>query len=367
MSNNIYIYDGLILNEQLDKRCKDILLNRVRVDSSPPSILSSTPSISLPKSLSCLIPLTSLIVNGRSSPYELLPSPTSTTPTTLISPKSRSNPNTTSTPTSTSNNNNLNNDDPRLWLPVLSKYIRSDTYKIIEQLIQNTHKIYVVFDIPDYSHFKFLQLKLDDSFSKFNNINDENEEDDENEILRENNSEVTSNHEISEEMIQNMNYKNQEKEKKSLNYTRYSMNDTLTKINMIESVQRSSDSLIEHDRSISLDSAREVSPLKITHQNSNSLTNSSLQINLFSENQPSFKTITNSKDDNINNNMKDNNNRTISNSLTTGKPPIPSNNSKNLTKRTSIEDLRFALQSEPSTIQGNNITKTKKKGFFGWK
>lgn len=374
MSNHIYIYDGIKLNEQLDMRCKEILASRIRADPSPPSMLSNTPLISLPKSLSCLIPTSSIVLNGRLSPYELSSSPSPSAASMLSSSTSTSQ----SLRLNTNTNVIINNDDPRVWLPILAKYIRSDTYKIIEQIFQSNHKIYIIFDLPDYSHFKFLQLKggdvpIDDEENEEkenNDNNDDNHNNHNNNIIRYEKSESTNITTKSNELLIEGNNIDQRKDKI---YSRYSMNDTITKTSTFMESTSSSNTIshpsLEHDRSMSLDSARDNSPFKLSTHNSIP-SPSSLQINLFSDLQS---------------------NNTIPSKMV-GKPPtIPiMNSSKTGMKRPSIDELRFALQSDISPVsspslspppppssttspitsgsQGvNNKTKTKKKSFFGWK
>lgn len=301
MSKHIYIYDGITLDQQLDKRCQDILAKRVRIDPTPPSILTNTPSISLPKSLSCLIPSPNLS-NGRVSPgigHDSIrnnhsPMSGTTTPTT---------------PTS-------NIDDPRVWLSILIKYLETDIQRICEKLFQSSYKIYIYFDIPDYSVFKLIHLKSDDEFDETihpQQSQQQQQQPHENPLLESN-----------------------EYQELKINQTRHS----LAIISKSETRTQG-----DYDRSISLDSGHGNSPLKKHNTGPGTGTgtrlNSELQLgtSLFNED----------------NSLNDNEMKT--------KPPIPLSHTSTSPRPgnyQSIEDLRLALQTNP------NKQKAKKKSIFGW-
>jgi hypothetical protein len=303
LPHQIYIYDGNSLSDQLERRCHEILSKKIRIDSSPPSLLTSTPSIILPKSLSSLIPVVATS-NGRVSPG-LDPSRNFGSPSNI--------------------------DEPRLWLPVLMSYLRPDDQRLLEQIFQTNHRIYVLFEIPDYSHFVFLQLKSDQLL--VGEKEEEGEEEEEEEGEEEERGAAVS---------QNGNDKREEKEQLE---SKTASADDDDKISSLPQKRHSmthppsqAEADLHHDRSVSLDSARGTSPLKKKSLDTNSAAvHSTLPTNLFAEATPT-------------NNMK---------------PPIPlPPPSSSPRSPYPIDALRVALQSDP---QGTNKGKGKKKNFFGWR
>lgn len=297
LPRRIYVYDGVKLNEQLDKRCSRILAKKIRLDSSPPSILINSPSITLPKSLSCLL-LASVSFVERTSGQDL--SRNSISPPHL--------------------------DDPRVWIPLITKYLQPEAQKLIDQIFQTHYRIYVLFDLPDYSHFKLLELA-----------------DNSDEIL--NQEDIVIDRESSTVQLQESESREQQKDLS---------NDLAPEKNKRHSLAHhpglKSHELAERDRSFSLDS-----PLKAPSQEQQPpKALNSLVTNLFSDNPPEAATAS------------------ASNIDVKTRPPIPSSsasfpNPKGVSvKRTSIDELRVALQSDP-TQQKSSTKGGKKKNFFGWK
>ena len=285
------------LNEQLDKRSSRILAKTIHLDSSPPSMLINSPSITLPKSLSCLL-LANVSFIERTSGQDL--SRNSISPPHL--------------------------DDPRVWIPLLTKYLQPEAQRLIDQILQTHYRIYVLFDLPDYSHFKFLELA-----------------DDSDEMLDQEDSIIDR--ESSTVQLQESESGEQQKE---LLVPKENKRHSLAHHPAVKSHE-----LAERDRSISLDSPLKA-PSSQEQQPSKAL--NSLVANLFVDNPSEATTASASTTD------------------TKTRPPIPSSSASFpnprgsvSTKRTSIDELRVALQSDPTQHKSSSAKGGKKKNFFGWK
>jgi hypothetical protein len=127
MENTICVFDGVSLSHQLDARCRELLSTLAKIDLSPPSLLYSTPSITLPRALSCLLPACI-----PASAYENSASGSTSTLAYL--------------------------DDVKKWLNVLHDYLSIEQRKNLDKLLSQHNKIYPLFAVQDFSRFKFLKL-----------------------------------------------------------------------------------------------------------------------------------------------------------------------------------------------------------------
>jgi hypothetical protein len=336
LSPEICIYDGKRLSEQLDSRCHDILSKKIRIDSNPPSLLTSTPSITLPKSLSCLIPIPS------SSNGTVSPGPDSS--------RNSSSPLTTSL------------DDPRVWLPVLKNYLRSNDQRVLEQIFQTSFKIYVLFEIPDSSHFRFLKLKTE----KDDKNEEEGEGEEEEEI-----GQVEAEEEGVESSLLHEEKEEVEEERVMSFPEKGTVEDGMEENQHLEN-GKSSNGNVEKGRMDPLPS----SPTK----RHSMIHTSSLETDAFNHRSRSLD----SGQGGGSPLKKSQESVTMSAILPTtlfidtpssnnSKPPIPlppgsssSSTSSPRGGRPTLDALRVALQSDPQT-QGTNKSKGKKKNFFGWR
>eukprot|EP00602_Paraphysomonas_sp_CaronLab_P012907 CAMPEP_0185039814 /NCGR_PEP_ID=MMETSP1103-20130426/37115_1 /TAXON_ID=36769 /ORGANISM="Paraphysomonas bandaiensis, Strain Caron Lab Isolate" /LENGTH=1342 /DNA_ID=CAMNT_0027578857 /DNA_START=175 /DNA_END=4203 /DNA_ORIENTATION=- len=134
MPNSIIIFDGADLEIQLHMRCREVLMEKVTIDSSPPSLLYNSPSVTLPRSLSNLVPLTPTASEGRGSPVSHGSVSGSTTPV---------------------------QDNPRTWLPQVMKYLTGEKYEALQGLLDQSIRLYVFFAVEDFSSFRYLTLASD--------------------------------------------------------------------------------------------------------------------------------------------------------------------------------------------------------------
>jgi hypothetical protein len=386
LSRHIYVYDGRKINEQLDKRSSKILAKKIRVDSSPPSILSNSPSIMLPKSLSSLL---------------LTP----TVPMSVASERTSSGQDHTRNVTSPSNL-----DDPRVWIPLITKYLQPEAQRAIDQLFtQTNYRIYVFFELPDYNRFKFLQLvhhnddnECQEGEGEEGTEGTEEHRQDDSFVDRESSMIQSPTLEVQQKLLEETGKQQQQQEQEEEQEQEQEQSPENEEVKALEepdhfsSLPRNSRHSLAHqpksrsheirdrDRSLSLDSGQGgSSPLKLSTQQppkeqrqeqeqegQPSRVSNSLVANLFSDDSSEATTAT---------------------ATNTRPPPIPtsspffSNSRGNSVKRTSIDELRLALQSEPTqqqiqqqrqqqpqqqppaTQMSSSNKGGKRKSFFGWK
>jgi hypothetical protein len=406
LSRHIYLYDGIKLTEQLDKRCAKILAKKIRVDPSPPSILTNSPSITLPKALSCL-----LLPPAPASASAAVAPPLVTDRSSSVQDPSRS-----STVSLSSTASLSQSGDPRVWLPLITKYLQPETQRLIGQLLcldqqqqqQQQQRIYILFDLPDYNRFKFLQLVHDQDHDQ--EEGGEGEEAGEIEELRDLKDEILN--QVNDESFIDLGRSSQplaqqqtlsqtqseeaqvEVEEEQDRYSAVSNSSTSSKARQSQSQGTipsnrhtlahpkggRAEELLERDRSVSLDSGRGASPLKPPTQQREPppKVSSAFVANVFSDEEDSAT------------NTKPPTGISFSSSSSSAHQPRGAGTSL-LKRRTSIDELRVALQSEPTQQQiqqqrqqgqpqglglGLGQAKAaaaavkgggKKKNFFGWK
>lgn len=262
----------------------------------------------------------------------------------------------------------LNHEDPRLWIPLLAPYMSPTVHRSIDLIFQTTHKIYVMFTIPDYHRFRYLKISEDQIDLNDGDNNDDGGVDDhdggcdddggdddggvdagvvhddpghrlddsavgvgrdKDEIVGSRESAADGNQENkddSKEEVREVVVEEiqaiEETELESPNqniFKRYSMNHTL---NFPSETSLNHPALPGPDRSFSLDSGHDGSPKKVS----------------FLLNQPNVEFDSEVK----------------------SKPPIPI---RGASKRVPIDELRAVLQAPPTDPQQNKA-KGKRKTFF---